>query len=83
MSSRQVSRSKEMDSEHDDEEERRGFKAVIDKTWSLIWSDVTAQENDVMQAVVKPQQVSKLGIRMHHSTSGNDVAPGAVVHADT
>ena len=76
MSSRQVSRSKEMDSEHDDEEERRGFKAVIDKTWSLIWSDVTAQENDVMQAVVKPQQVSKLGIRMHHSTSGNDVAPG-------
>ena len=79
-------------SEHDDDDDGndngpaiKGFsrqlskksKEVIDKTWSLIWSDVSAKVNDahhVMQAVVKPLPVSRLKIRMHHSTSGDDSA---------
>ena len=63
----------------------KGSKAVIDKTWSLIWSDVTAKVNDahhVMQAAVKPPAVSKLNIRMHHSTSGNDSTGGRQSEGD-
>ena len=88
--------SDQRDSEHDDDDDGNNHpaikgwgrqlsensKKVIDKTWSLIWSDVSAKVNDahhVMQAVVKPLlPVSGLKIRMHHSTSGNDSAAGGL-----
>jgi hypothetical protein len=88
--------SDQRDSEHDDDhggndndpaskgigrQLSKKSKEVIDKTWSLIWSDVSATVNDahhVMQAVVKPLSVSRLKIRMHHSTSDDDSAAGGL-----
>ena len=88
--------SDQRDSEHDDDhggndndpaskgigrQLSKKSKEVIDKTWSLIWSDVSATVNDahhVMQAVVKPLPVSRLKIRMHHSTSDDDSAAGGL-----
>ena len=46
----------------------KGSKAVIDKTWSLIWGDVSAPVNDahhVITAGVKRPSVSKLRMKMH------------------
>lgn len=94
MSSRRISRFEsdgEEDLERDDEEVAvvkslsrqlsKGSKAVIDKTWSLRWSDITAKVNDAhhtMQKLDKPQPVSRLKIRMHHST-GNDSTGGGLL----
>ena len=56
----------------------KGSKAVIDKTWSLIWGDVSAPVEDahhVLTAGVKPPSVSKLMMRMH---SGSPATHGKV-----
>ena len=59
----------------------QGTKAVLDKSWSLIWGNITAPVNDahtVNEAPDKSLDVHRLGLRMHHSTSGLPATSGKV-----
>jgi len=59
----------------------QGTKAVLDKSWSLIWGNITAPVNDahtVNEALDKSLDVHRLGLRMHHSTSGLPATSGKV-----